>query len=154
MSVEKITAKITVQGAKRLARATEVKVILDGSDLRKPHSSSLEFLSTVRALNGDLIPGYPTLNAIGIAPDGTQALLYHTTFSPLKPGFKSEREASGMASCANTKAVRARVAGKIMAQAYLSVTRYFMARGTTPSQTVFSESEKTLCWTVLLEDSE
>ncbi len=113
VSVENITAQITAQGAKRLARATEVKVILDGSDLRKPHSSSLEFLSTVRALNGDLIPGYPTLNAIGIAPDGQQALLYHTTFSPLEPGFKSEREEVRLAIQAVTTALRAVGVGRI-----------------------------------------
>jgi Transposase DDE domain len=113
VSVEQITAKITTQGAKRLARATEVKVILDGSDLRKPHSSSLEFLSTVRALNGDPIPGYPTLNAIGIAPNGTQALLYHTTFSPLEPGFKSEREEVRLAIQAITTALRAVGVGRI-----------------------------------------
>jgi hypothetical protein len=113
VSVKQLTSKITSQGAKRLARATEVKVILDGSDLRKPHSSSLEFLSTVRALNGELIPGYPTLNAIGIGPDGQQALLYHTTFSPLEPGFKSEREEVRLAIQAVTTALRAVGVGRI-----------------------------------------
>ena len=50
VSLEKRTAKITSQGAKRLARASEVNVILDGSDLRKLHRSSLEFSSTERDL--------------------------------------------------------------------------------------------------------
>lgn len=113
VSVEQLTSKITSQGAKRLAQATEVKVILDGSDLRKPHSSSLEFLSTVRALNGDPIPGYPTLNAIGIGTNGQQALLYHTTFSPLEPGFISEREEVRLAIQTITTALRAVGVGRI-----------------------------------------
>ena len=113
LNVEAITKKITAQGAKCLAREAEVKVILDGSDLRKPHSTSLEFLSTVRALNGDLIPGYPTLNAIGIGGDGLQALLYHRTFSPLEPEFKSEREEVRTAIEAITAALRAVNVGRI-----------------------------------------
>lgn len=113
ISVESITSKITAGGAKRLARAAEVKVILDGSDLRKPHSTSLEFLSTVRALNGDLIPGYPTLNAIGIGGNDVQALLYHKTFSPLEPEFKSEREEVRVAIEAITAALRAVGVGRI-----------------------------------------
>ena len=113
LSVEAITKKITAQGAKCLAREAEVKVILDGSDLRKPHSTSLEFLSTVRALNGDLIPGYPTLNAIGVGGNGVQALLYHKTFSPLEPEFKSEREEVRLAIDAITAALRAVGVGRI-----------------------------------------
>ena len=36
----KIGRKFTARGAKRLAKHDEVKVILDGSDLRKPYSTS------------------------------------------------------------------------------------------------------------------
>jgi len=90
LSVETLEARITAQGARRLAGQKEVRVLLDGSDLRKPHSTALECLSTVRALDGDLVPGYPTLNAVGVGADGVQALLYHHTFSPLESGFKSE----------------------------------------------------------------
>jgi Transposase DDE domain len=113
LNVSSITSKITMGGAKRLAGQAEVKVILDGSDLRKPYSTNLEFLSTVRALNGDLIPGYPTLNAIGIGANGVQALLYHKTFSPLEPEFKSEREEVKVAIEAITTALRAERVGRI-----------------------------------------
>lgn len=113
ISIEAITSKITAGGANRLAGEAEVKVILDGSDLRKPHSTSLEFLSTVRALNGDLIPGYPTLNAIGIGANDVQALLYHKTFSPLEPEFKSEREEVRKAIEMITVALRAVGVGRI-----------------------------------------
>ncbi len=83
-------ARLTEQGAQRLAAQAEVIGGKDGSDLRKPHSQQLEYLATVRALDGDPVSGYPTLNAIGLAGDGTRALLYHTTYSPLASGFRSE----------------------------------------------------------------
>lgn len=79
-------------GAKKLAGQHDVRVILDGSDLRKPYSSKLEHLSTVRALDGDLIPGYQTLNAVGISSSGLQALLYQHTYSPLEPEYKSDND--------------------------------------------------------------
>ena len=75
LTPEIISSKLTSKGAKQLAKHDEVKVILDGSDLRKPHSTSLEYLDTVLDLNGDPVAGYPTLNAIGIGQNGKQAFL-------------------------------------------------------------------------------
>ena len=83
-----------------------MRVLLDGSDLRKPHSTALECLSTVRALDGDLIAGYPTLNAVGVGRDGQQALLYHHTYSPLESGFKSEGDKVKHAIETVTRALR------------------------------------------------
>lgn len=90
VQADTLGARLTTQGAARLAGQDEVVVVLDGSDLRKPHSRQLEHLSTVRALDGDLVPGYPTLNAIGLGSAGTRALLYHLTYSPSMPGFQSQ----------------------------------------------------------------
>ena len=90
LNADTLTERLHVQGAERVAGATEVVVILDGSDLRKPHSQNLEYLDTVRDLKGNLIPGYRTLNAIGLTPEGRQTLLYHRTFSSRAPGFTSE----------------------------------------------------------------
>jgi Transposase DDE domain len=109
-----ISSKFTTRGAKRLAKHDEVKVILDGSDLRKPYSTSLEYLDTVLDLNGDPVAGYPTLNAIGIGQNGKQALLYHKTYSSLEDGFKSEREEIRIAIQTVTTALRAQGVGRII----------------------------------------
>lgn len=89
LTPETLGQKITELGAARLAGLDEVLVVLDGSALRKPHANHLEHLSTVRALNGGLVHGYPTLNAIGLAGE-LRVLLYHKLYSPLEPGFRSE----------------------------------------------------------------
>ncbi|HEC24283.1 MAG TPA: hypothetical protein ENI95_15350 [Chloroflexi bacterium] len=76
-------------GAARLAGAEEVWVVLDSSDLRKPHAEQMEGLMRVRDLEGKLVPGYRVLNALGITP-GARGLLYHRLFSSQEPGFESE----------------------------------------------------------------
>ena len=113
LSLETLEAHITARGAERLAGQSEVRVLLDGSNLRKPHSTSLEYLSTVRALDGDLIPGYPTLNAVGVGSDGQQALLYHHTYSSLESDFKSEGAEVKKAIEAVTRALRQVGVGRI-----------------------------------------
>lgn len=90
LNADTLTGRLQTQGAERVAGVTEVVVILDGSDLRKPHSQNLEYLDAVRDLKGNIIPGYRTLNAIGLTPEGRQTLLYHRTFSSRAPGFTSE----------------------------------------------------------------
>jgi hypothetical protein len=64
-------------------------MVLDSSDLRKPHATEMEALMEVRDLTGQLVPGYRVLNALGITP-GTRSLLYHRLFSSTEDGFKSE----------------------------------------------------------------
>lgn len=69
--------------------ATEIWLILDGSEIRKPHSQQLPDLMRVRALDGRLVPGYRTLNVLGVTPQ-QRALLYHRLFSSQEAGFQSE----------------------------------------------------------------
>ena len=90
LSADTLSERLRLQGAGRVAHTPELIVVLDGSDLRKPHSQTLEYLDAVRDLKGQLIPGYHTLNAIGLTPEGRQTLLYHTTYSTRAPGFTSE----------------------------------------------------------------
>ncbi len=61
----------------------------DGSDLRKPYAEAMPALMQVRDLEGDLIPGYRTLNVLGVTP-GRRGILYHRLFSSEEPGFVSE----------------------------------------------------------------
>ena len=63
---------------------------------------------------GNPVNGYPTLNAIGIGQHNKQALLYHKTFSPLDPNFKSEREEVKTAIFTISTALRAQGVGRII----------------------------------------
>ncbi len=92
VTADTLVSKLLEEGSKRFKNAKRVTVIMEGSDLRKRYSQKLEHLSSVRSLEGTLVAGYPTLNAIGIAEDGTKALLYHETYSSEAPGFKSQNE--------------------------------------------------------------
>ena len=66
----------------------ELWVILDGSDLRKPYATALPHLTKVRALDGDLVPGYCTLNIIASIP-GYRGILYQHVYSTREPDFRS-----------------------------------------------------------------
>ena len=87
-----LSAKLQAHGVERLRGEPSLWVILDGSDLRKPHATAMAGLQRVKRLQGrGTVPGYRTLNAIGIAPD-TRGLLYHRLFSSHAPDFVSESE--------------------------------------------------------------
>ncbi|MFC4425279.1 transposase [Deinococcus navajonensis] len=86
----RLTQVLTDLGARRMAGSDEVMVILDESDLRKPHSDHLEYLGQVRSLQRTPVRGFHTLSAMGIASNGTRALLYQTSFSALAPEFRSK----------------------------------------------------------------
>lgn len=89
----RLTAKLQAHGAERLRGEAEVWVVLDGSDLRKPHASRMEHLQRVKRLEGGgTVNGYRTLNAIGIGTGGRRGLLYHRLFSSHAPDFVSEAE--------------------------------------------------------------
>jgi hypothetical protein len=89
LAAEALMERLTEEGAKRLAWEDEVLLILDESDLRKPFASSMEHLDTVRSLDGELVPGFRTLNVLGIGASGQRAILYHHSFSASAPGFES-----------------------------------------------------------------
>src|SRR6266568_5447080 len=54
----------------QLAQAPEDELwlIADGSDLRKPYAQEMPALMQVRDLEGHLVPGYRTLNVLGVTP--------------------------------------------------------------------------------------
>lgn len=69
-------------GVGQLSEEAAIWVALDGSDLRKPHASAMEHLQRVKRLAGSgTVPGYRTLNALGIGTSGRRGLLYHRLFS-------------------------------------------------------------------------
>jgi len=89
LDAEAVVAALQAAGVEQLRGEPSIWVILDGSDLRKPHASELEYLQRVKRLDGQgTVPGYPTLNVIGVGK-GRRGLLYHKLYSSLAPGFVS-----------------------------------------------------------------
>ena len=89
LSEARLRQALQAVAVEQLAGAEEIWIALDTSDLRKPHAEQMEALMEVHDLNGNLVPGYRVLNALGITP-GARGLLYHRLFSSKEDGFKSE----------------------------------------------------------------
>ncbi len=91
VDVEHLTAQLREVALEQLAQAPEDELwlIADGSDLRKPYAQEMPALMQVRDLEGHLVPGYRTLNVLGVTP-GRRGILYHRLFSSEEPGFVSE----------------------------------------------------------------
>lgn len=86
-----LVARLQARGVEHLAEEDAVWVALDGSDLRKPHAREMEHLGRVKRLEGKgTVPGYRTLNALGIGTSGRRGLLYHRLFSSHASDFVSE----------------------------------------------------------------
>lgn len=86
-----VTAALRARGVRYLSEADsdELWLVADGSDLRKPHAREMPDLMQVLDLHGNLVPGYRTLNVIGMTPS-RRAILYHRLFSSQEEGFVSE----------------------------------------------------------------
>lgn len=91
VDAESLVEKLRERGVAQLSEAEtdELWLILDLCDLRKPYAREMEALMKVRDLDGDLVPGYRTLNVLGVTP-GRRGILYHRLFSSEEEGFLSE----------------------------------------------------------------
>jgi len=91
IDAEHLSAKLRERGVERLAESDsdELWVIADASDLRKPYAQEMPDLMEVRDLDGKLVPGYRTLNVLGVTP-GQRGILYHRLFSSKTEDFLSE----------------------------------------------------------------
>jgi hypothetical protein len=67
----------------------ELWLIADPSELRKPYAREMPDLMQVKDLDGRLVPGYRTLNVLGMTP-GRRGILYHRLFSSVAEDFVSE----------------------------------------------------------------
>lgn len=84
-----IVTALQTEGVAQLRDEPNLWVIIDGSDLRKPHASEMAYLQRVKRLQGEgMVPGYPTLNVIGLGPE-RRGLLYHRLYSSSAPDFVS-----------------------------------------------------------------
>lgn len=86
-----LTARLREVAVQQLEQASEEEIwlIADGSELRKPYAEMMPYLMQVKDLEGKLVPGYRTINVIGVTP-GRRGLLYHHLFSSQAPDFRSE----------------------------------------------------------------
>lgn len=90
LDADHLLSRLRERGVAQLCNERAIWVILDGSDLRKPHAREMEGLQRVKRLaGGGMVPGYRTLNAIGIGLQG-RGLLYHHLFSSTADDFISE----------------------------------------------------------------
>src|SRR4051794_4934885 len=71
LAPDHLTAKLQAHAVARLQGEADLWVVLDGSDLRKPHAQRMDHLQRVpRLAGGGTVNGYRTLNAIGLGTDG------------------------------------------------------------------------------------
>jgi hypothetical protein len=91
LDAEHLTKRLREVAVQQLEQAPEEELwlIADSSDLRKPYAEVMPYLMQVRDLDKQLVPGYRTLNVIGLTP-GRRGLLYHRLFSSHAPDFVSE----------------------------------------------------------------
>jgi hypothetical protein len=91
VDAEHLVEALCERGVERLAEseAEELWLIADPSDLRKKYASEMPDLMEVRDLDGQLVPGYRTLNVLGMTP-GRRGILYHRLFSSTADDFLSE----------------------------------------------------------------
>jgi Transposase DDE domain len=74
-----------------LGSASEVYVLHDGCDIRKPDSSDLENLGEVLSLKKQVVRGYKTLNSVAVVPTEQEVhLLAHQVYSNKMPTFVSQ----------------------------------------------------------------
>jgi hypothetical protein len=87
-----VIARLQARAVEHLRDEPAIWVLVDGSDLRKPHARAMEHLQRVKRLGGEgTVPGYRTLNALGVGRQ-RRGLLYHRLFSSTAPEFKSESD--------------------------------------------------------------
>ena len=85
-----LIGRLQARGVEQLRDESAIWVLVDGSDLRKPHAQTREALQQVKRLAGQgLVPGYRTLNAIGIGRQ-RRGWWYHRLFSSEATGLLSE----------------------------------------------------------------
>jgi hypothetical protein len=90
LDADHLIARLQARGVAQLRDETALWVLVDGSDLRKPQAQMMEGLQSVKRLQGaGLVPGYRTINVIGVGRQ-RRGLLYHHLFSSTAPGFRSE----------------------------------------------------------------
>ena len=88
LSPKMINSSLMADTLTKISKSSEVYLIHDPSDIRKPHSRKTENLGKVRDLNGHIINGYSSYNIVAITPKGKKVqLLSHRSYSNKDPNF-------------------------------------------------------------------
>jgi hypothetical protein len=112
LDADALIGRLQARGVEQLRGEAAVWVLVDGSDLRKPHAQAMEALQRVKRLHGEgTVPGYRTINAIGVGCR-RRGLLYHRLFSSQATGFLSE-SAETQAALASVGAALAPLAADV-----------------------------------------
>jgi len=91
LTAQDLVERLQARGAEQLREQDEVWAIIDPSELRKPHARQMPELMQVRRLSGEgTVPGYRTLNVLGVGRGGRRGILYHRLFSSQEDDFLSE----------------------------------------------------------------
>jgi hypothetical protein len=88
-----IVEKLQARGVAMLKDEEEVWAIVDPSELRKPYARAMPDLMRVRKLASEgegTVPGYRTLNVLGVGRGGKRGILYHRLFTSQEEAFLSE----------------------------------------------------------------
>jgi hypothetical protein len=86
-----LVGRLRAQAVAELSGEEEVWAIVDMAELRKPHAREMAALMRVRALGGEgTVPGYRTLNVLGLGRGGRRGVLHHRLFSSTEETFTSE----------------------------------------------------------------
>jgi hypothetical protein len=86
-----LTARLRQRGLANLSQGAgeALWLILDLSELRKPYAAMMPDLMQVKDLDGSLVPGYRTVNVLGVTPK-RRGILYHRLFSSVAADFVSQ----------------------------------------------------------------
>ncbi len=91
LDADHLIERLQARGVEQLRDDDEVWVIIDPSELRKPYAKEMPDLMRVRALKGEgTVPGYRTINVLGVGKGGRRGILYHRLFSSEAEDFLSE----------------------------------------------------------------
>jgi len=91
LDADHIVERLQARGVEQLRDDDEVWAIIDPSELRKPYAKEMPDLMRVRALNGEgTVPGYRTINVLGVGKGGRRGILYHRLFTSKADDFLSE----------------------------------------------------------------
>lgn len=85
-----VTRVLRSQAVAALQEETELTLVLDGMELRREGAECQEYLMQVKALDGELVNGYRSLNVLGMGVEEARGLLYHHLFSSKEASFQSE----------------------------------------------------------------
>lgn len=92
LDAEHLTGKLRERGVEQLRDEEAVWAIVDPSELRKPYAKEMPALMRVRKSGAEkgTVPGYRTLNVLGVGREGRRGVLYHQLFSSHAADFESE----------------------------------------------------------------